>query len=73
MQSYYLIMDDYMDQSKTRRGLPCWYLTKNLGPKALNDGFLVLSSMFELFHKRFSGREFYRDLIHLFRNVSILL
>ncbi|XP_065569766.1 probable farnesyl diphosphate synthase DDB_G0278823 isoform X2 [Artemia franciscana] len=68
MQSYYLIMDDYMDQSKTRRGLPCWYLTKNLGPKALNDGFLVLSSMFELFHKRFSGREFYRDLIHLFRN-----
>ncbi|CAI4230925.1 unnamed protein product [Auanema sp. JU1783] len=41
VQSSYLILDDIMDQSQTRRGEPCWYKRKNIGYGAINDGILI--------------------------------
>jgi farnesyl diphosphate synthase len=30
-----------MDQSKTRRGRPCWYTLPEIGLQAINDGFII--------------------------------
>ncbi|KAK2724428.1 hypothetical protein QYM36_001067 [Artemia franciscana] len=69
MQSFILIMDDYMDQSETRRGKPCWYKTGNLGPKAMNDAFLMESSIYELFYHSLSSKPFYKEILHLFKDM----
>ena len=43
LQSYFLVMDDVMDGSITRRGQPCWYRFPNVGLKAVNDGPMIES------------------------------
>eukprot|EP01083_Nonionella_stella_P055004 145186_1 len=52
LQSYFLVMDDIMDQSLTRRGVPCWYKHANVALKAVNDGPVIESLIFWLIHHR---------------------
>lgn len=47
-QAAFLVADDLMDQSKTRRGQPCWYLRKNVGNSAVNDALIVENLSFVL-------------------------
>eukprot|EP01083_Nonionella_stella_P279885 952009_1 len=57
LQSYFLVMDDIMDQSLTRRGVPCWYKHQNVGLKAVNDGPVIESLIFWLIHHRLVADE----------------
>jgi farnesyl diphosphate synthase len=52
LQAGYLVADDLMDQSPTRRGQPCWYLRPDVGRSASRDGlflenctFIILESL----------------------------
>ncbi|WKX89489.1 hypothetical protein Q1695_008836 [Nippostrongylus brasiliensis] len=46
VQSFYIIIDDIMDESETRRGKPCWYKHPNVGLSAINDA-LILDAFIE--------------------------
>ncbi|ETO12857.1 hypothetical protein RFI_24518 [Reticulomyxa filosa] len=52
LQAYFLVMDDIMDQSLTRRGKPCWYKYDNVGLKAANDGPIIQSYVFWLLYNQ---------------------
>lgn len=41
LQAAFLVADDLMDQSETRRGNKCWYKLDNIGDTAVNDTFLL--------------------------------
>ena len=42
----FLVADDMMDASVTRRGGPCWYKLPEVQTIAINDAFLLYRSLF---------------------------
>lgn len=70
LQAFFLVSDDIMDASKTRRGQPCWYLMPNVGMIAINDAFMLESSIYLLLKKYFRHEQYYIDLIELFHEVT---
>ena len=69
MQTFFLIADDVMDQSDTRRNKPCWY--KQVGLSAMNDSILLESLVFLLLKEYFQNRPggTYVQLFSLFREI----
>ncbi|CCE63424.1 hypothetical protein TPHA_0E03340 [Tetrapisispora phaffii CBS 4417] len=70
LQAYFLVADDMMDKSITRRGQPCWYKVKDVGEIAINDAFMLEAAIYELLKKYFKGQSYYIDLIELFHEVT---
>ena len=44
--SVFLVADDVMDSSTTRRGKPCWYRIDGVGNCAINDSFILESHIY---------------------------
>ncbi|KAJ2948526.1 hypothetical protein O0L34_g7777 [Tuta absoluta] len=72
LQAYFIVADDMMDGSTTRRGVPCWYRLPDVGLGAINDAILINSSLFEVINKHFRNYPQYADFLDLF-NETILL
>ena len=70
LQAFFLVSDDIMDGSITRRGDPCWYRQKGVGMIAINDAFMLESSIFLILKKHFRSHPAYVDLIELFHEVT---
>lgn len=70
LQAFFLVSDDIMDSSITRRGQPCWYRQPNVGMIAINDAFLLESAIYSLLKKHFRSHPAYVDLLELFHEVT---
>lgn len=70
LQAYFLVADDMMDASKTRRGQPCWYLVEGVGNIAINDSFMLEGAIYILLKKHFRQDKYYVDLLDLFHEVT---
>ncbi|SCZ95028.1 BZ3500_MvSof-1268-A1-R1_Chr11-3g03554 [Microbotryum saponariae] len=66
LQAYFLVADDMMDQSITRRGQPCWYRVEGVGNIAINDAFMLEAAIYHLLKKYFRSEKYYVDLLELF-------
>ena len=65
LQTHFLILDDIMDESLTRRGQKCWHLKKNVGNIAINDSFFMQQSIFYILKKHFSNCDYFNHLVNL--------
>mmetsp|Transcript_17994 Transcript_17994/g.40898 ORF Transcript_17994/g.40898 Transcript_17994/m.40898 type:complete len:373 (-) Transcript_17994:777-1895(-) len=70
LQAFFLVADDIMDDSQTRRGQPCWYKVPKVGMIAINDSFLLESFVFSLLRQHFGHEDYYSDLMDLFVRVT---
>lgn len=70
LQAFFLVSDDIMDTSITRRGKPCWYRKEGVGMIAINDAFLLESGIYVLLRRFFRSHPAYIDLVELFHETS---
>lgn len=71
LQAFFLVSDDLMDSSITRRGQPCWYRHEGVGLIAINDAFMLETSIYTLLKKYFRSHPRYVDLIELFHDITL--
>lgn len=70
LQAYFLVADDMMDHSLTRRGQPCWYKVPGVDDIAINDAFMLEAAIYKLLRAHFREEKYYVDLIELFHEVT---
>ncbi|RYP12663.1 hypothetical protein DL767_011198 [Monosporascus sp. MG133] len=70
LQAFFLVSDDMMDSSITRRGKPCWYRQEGVGMIAINDAILLESAIYQLLKKHFRSHPRYVDMMELFHEVT---
>ncbi|KAG6039887.1 hypothetical protein E4U41_001887 [Claviceps citrina] len=70
LQAFFLVSDDIMDSSITRRGKPCWYRQQGVGMIAINDAFVLESAIYVLLKKYFRSHPAYVDMLELFHETT---
>ena len=70
LQAFFLVSDDMMDHSITRRGQPCWYRVDGVGMLAINDAIMLEGAIYHLLKKHFRGETYYVDLLELFHETT---
>lgn len=70
LQAYFLVLDDIMDGSHTRRGQPCWFRLPKVGLIAVNDGIILRNQITRILKMHFRGKPYYLDLLDLFNEVE---
>ncbi|XP_071743325.1 farnesyl pyrophosphate synthase isoform X1 [Lepeophtheirus salmonis] len=70
LQAYFLIADDIMDGSTTRRQHECWYKKNNIGLNAINDALLLETCVYQLLRNHFKSKPYYQDCVDLFLEVN---
>ncbi|XP_063788513.1 farnesyl pyrophosphate synthase-like [Pseudophryne corroboree] len=71
---FFLVSDEILDRSETRRGKTCWYKKEGIGRDAINDSFLIELCVYRLLRKHCRGQPYYLKLLELFlevRTVSV--
>jgi farnesyl diphosphate synthase len=69
LQACFLVADDVMDASVTRRGHPCWYKLDGIGMISINDSFILWSTLFVFLKNHFGTLPIYVPLVDLFNEV----
>lgn len=70
LQAFFLVLDDIMDDSHTRRGQPCWFRVPQVGFIAVNDGILLRNHISRMLRLHFKKKPYYADLLDLFNEVE---
>ncbi|CAG0880469.1 unnamed protein product [Cyprideis torosa] len=71
LHAFFLIQDDIMDGSYTRRGKAAWYRVEGVGMGAVNDAVLLEKSIYFLLKKKYSKEPWYMESVDLFNMVTL--
>ena len=66
LQAFFLVADDLMDSSVTRRGNPCWYRLPEVKLISINDSFILESCVYIILKRYFKEDSCYPQLVDLF-------
>lgn len=72
LQSVFIIADDIMDNSVTRRGHKCWYKVDEVGFGAINDSMMIENGIYFLLKKHFGDKEYYNSIVDLFHEITFI-
>jgi hypothetical protein len=70
LQAFFLVADDCMDDSVTRRGQPCWFRLPQVKLIAINDSFILESCVFKMLKRYFGKEPYYMQVVDLFLEVT---
>lgn len=71
VQAFFLVADDIMDNSETRRNSLCWYRNPGVGLSGINDAFLLECGIYSILKKHFSTLPCYVQLLEIFHEMTL--
>lgn len=67
LQAFFLVADDIMDGSSTRRGNPCWYKCPTVTQdNAINDALILENMIYQTLRRHFKKHPAYVQILELF-------
>ena len=63
LQAFFLVADDIMDGSETRRGQPCWFRQDEVGLTAFNDSIILETCVYTVLRQHFRLEACYPRLL----------
>lgn len=72
LNAFFLVNDDVMDSSITRRGQTCWHQLEDVGLTAINDALLMENAVYALLKKYFRNSDCYVELMELFHEITFI-
>lgn len=72
LQAFYLVADDIMDGSETRRGQPCWFRRHEVGMIAFNDSIVLETCVYSILRQHCRGLASYTGLLEALLETSRL-
>lgn len=72
LQALFLVADDIMDHSETRRGALCWYKVPAVGLTAVNDTLMIENLIYSILRCHFAADPCYVALIELFHEAMLV-
>ena len=72
MQTFFLVADDIMDGSETRRGKLCWYKKDNIGMMAFNDAIVLETCIYSILNRHFKEHKHYTTIVDAFLQVILI-
>lgn len=70
LQAFFLVADDIMDHSQSRRGHPCWYKVEDIGLTAFNDSLLLEACVYTILSRHFKDKSYYNDVLSVMMKIS---
>jgi farnesyl diphosphate synthase len=70
LQGMFLVADDIMDNSTTRRGKKCWYRNEHVGMIAVNDALMLDALVYRILKTYFGDTKYYTTLMELYHEVT---
>eukprot|EP00976_Prorocentrum_cordatum_P115586 1196034-Prorocentrum_minimum.AAC.3 len=70
LQAFFLVADDIMDHSVTRRGQPCWYKVDKVKLIAVNDCCILEAMIYRMLKKYTSHLPCYVDILEVFHECT---
>ena len=70
LQAFFLVADDIMDSSITRRGQPCWYRRDGVGLAGFNDSLVLETGVYTMIRLYFRSKPYYLQLLETMLEVT---
>eukprot|EP00184_Porphyridium_aerugineum_P003605 CAMPEP_0184694800 /NCGR_PEP_ID=MMETSP0313-20130426/2646_1 /TAXON_ID=2792 /ORGANISM="Porphyridium aerugineum, Strain SAG 1380-2" /LENGTH=371 /DNA_ID=CAMNT_0027153151 /DNA_START=115 /DNA_END=1230 /DNA_ORIENTATION=- len=70
LQAFFLVADDIMDGSVTRRGQPCFFRLPEIGLKAVNDSLMLELMIYRILRLNFRDHPSYIHFVELIQDVT---
>eukprot|EP00756_Hemistasia_phaeocysticola_P006864 Hpha_TRINITY_DN14027_c0_g1::TRINITY_DN14027_c0_g1_i1::g.43986::m.43986/K00787/FDPS; farnesyl diphosphate synthase len=71
IQASFLVLDDIMDDSTTRRGQPCWFRREEVGLVAVNDGLFLMEIVQVMIKEHCRGQPYVHQVLDLFSHTVL--
>uniref|UniRef100_A0A1I8Q064 Farnesyl pyrophosphate synthase n=1 Tax=Stomoxys calcitrans TaxID=35570 RepID=A0A1I8Q064_STOCA len=68
----FVLYDDIVDNSSTRRGQTCWHRLLDVGLNAIGDATMLENTMYNLLKKYFRSTDCYLELLELFHEITFI-
>jgi farnesyl diphosphate synthase len=72
LQAFFLVADDIMDDSVTRRGQPCFYRLPEIGLKAINDSLILELMIYRILKRHMRQHPEYLAVVELFQEITYI-